>query len=76
MTVLTLSQAKVLVPRAFGSGEPSPRCDMCEEKWTCNRRPMATAYGPFTVWCCFPCSIRVAKNEVTRKANAWEIANG
>ena len=42
MTVLTLSQAKVLAPRAFGSGKPSPRCDLCEEKWTDNRRPMAT----------------------------------
>jgi hypothetical protein len=66
--VTVLTQAKVLAPRAFGSGAPSPKCDLCEKDWTERRQPCATAYGPFTVWCCWPCSVLVAKGNRSVRA--------
>lgn len=61
MTVLTIDQAKAVCPKPFGLGELPPRCDVCQEPWSEQRRPVQAPYGPFVVHVCWPCSVRIAK---------------
>lgn len=69
MTVLTAKQARTAAPSAFGLGEIAPRCELCREPWRAGQA-QRTPYGPFVVWCCWPCSVRMAKGARQRRTEA------
>lgn len=70
--VLTVEQAQAIAPEAFGLGDIAPRCELCREPWRAGLAPQRTPYGPFAVWCCWPCSVRMAKGAKQRKAEAMK----
>lgn len=66
MTVLTVEQARRMAPEAFGIGAPPSRCELCLEPWRSEQAATRTPYGPFVLWCCWPCSVKVAKGTKKR----------
>lgn len=65
MTVLTAERAKQIAPEMFGEGEPPMRCELCLEPWKA-QPPTRTPYGPFIIWCCWPCSVKMAKHAMRK----------
>jgi hypothetical protein len=63
MTVVTLEQIEVACPNAFGKGSPPLECDLCDAPWTDERTPIPISYGPWTVFLCWPCTVKKAKKD-------------
>lgn len=73
MTVVTLAQARLLAPVAFGLTAPPMQCDGCGVDWN-GTAPIKTPYGAFRLWCCFPCNQALARQWPPQAGDGCPVA--